>query len=99
MEQYFGICMVIIVVTICIGLLSKFMTQNIFKQMEAHKKRLSNIRWIGIAKFIITIRERYGKEIDEMCDKFNMKNTKEVFKEIDKTAEEAKVKGLDIDKI
>ena len=99
MEQYFGICMVIIVVTICIGLLSKFMTQNIFKQMEAHKKRVSDIRWSGITKFIIAIREKYGKEIDEMCDKLNMKNTKETFKKFDEVVEEAKAKGLDINKI
>lgn len=99
MEQYFGICMVIIVITVCIGLLSKFMTQNIFKQMEAHKKRVSDIRWSGIIKFIITIRERYGKEMDKMFDDLKMKNTKESFKKIDEEIEKAKAEGLDTDKI
>lgn len=99
MEQYFGICMVIIVVTICVGLLSKFMTQNIFKQMEAHKKRVSDIRWSGITKFIITIRERYGEEMDKVFDDLKMKNTKESFKKFDDLVEEAKAKGLDVDKI
>lgn len=99
MEQYFGICMVIIVVTICIGLLSKFMTQNIFKQMEAHKKRVSDIRWGEFTKFIIKIRERYGEEMDKMFDDLKMKNTKEIFKGFDETVEEAKAKGLDVDKI
>ena len=99
MEQYFGICMVIIVVTICIGLLSKFMTRNIFKQMEAHKIRVSDIRWNGITKFIIAIRERYGEEMDKMFDDFKMKNTKETFKKFDEAVEEAKAKGLDVNKI
>jgi hypothetical protein len=99
MEQYFGICMVIIVVTICVGLLSKFMTQNIFKQMEAHKKRVSDIRWSGIIKFIITIREKYGKEMDKMFDDFKLKNTKDSFKKIDELIEEAKDKGVDINNI
>ena len=99
MEQYFGICMVIIVVTVCIGLLSKFMTQNIFKQIEAHKKRVSDNRWSGIIKFIIAIRERYGEEMDKMLDALKMKNTKESFKKFDETVEKAKAEGLDTDKI
>lgn len=99
MEQYFGICMVIIVITVCIGLLSKFMTQNIFKQIEAHKKRVSDNRWSGITKFIITIREKYGKEMDNVFEELKMKNTKESFKAFDEAVEEAKAKGLDIDKI
>ena len=39
MTQYLGISMVVIVAALCVGILSTIVSENIFKQVEAHRRR------------------------------------------------------------
>ena len=97
MTQYLGISMVVIVITMCVGILSTIVTENIYKQMEAHKKRVSDIRWKSFGKFIFDVRSRYKDEIDKFIEDLKMNRTKEFMTEVDKKTEELKEKGIEID--
>jgi len=41
MTEYLGISMVVIVISMCIGILSTIVSEAIFKQIEAHRRRVT----------------------------------------------------------
>ena len=97
MTTYLGICMVVVVTTLCIAILSTIVTENVFKQIEAHKKRVSDQRWMAFGKFLITFREKYKKELDEIIEKLEMKRTKDFMETVDEKTDEIKKKGIKIE--
>lgn len=77
MQQYLGICMVVITVSLCIGILSMIVSENIWKQYEAHKDRAMEKftkRLLGalegstkyVGKYI-----EYSKEVIELDKKYS----------------------------
>lgn len=99
MTEYLGISMVVIVITMCVGILSTIVTENIFKQIEAHKKRVSDARWVSFGKFIIDMRSKYKDDIDKIIEDLKMSKTKDFMNKVDKKTEELKEKGVKIDEI
>ena len=99
MTQYLGISMVVIVITLCIGILSTIVTENVLKQFEAHRNRVADRRWAELGKFILKIRENFKDEIDKILEKSDVKATKEVMKCYDDLIDEVHKKGMDIDDI
>lgn len=92
MEMYLGICMIIITIALCIGVLSNVVLDAIYKKNEAHKKRLSNNRWAAAGKFIMWFNKYYGEEIRNMLEVAKMKNTKETMEKMDDFCNDGKHK-------
>lgn len=99
MTQYLGVCMVVIVSALCIGILSTIVTENILKQIEAHRIRVSDRRWAEFGKYLIKFRDTFKTEIDKMLEETKMNRTKDFMKMVDEKTEELKEKGIDIDNI
>lgn len=88
MNQYLGISLVIIVASLCIGILSTIVSENIFKQIEAHKKRVSDIRWKEFGKFVFKFLDNYGDKVDKVLEQAKMEKTRNSVEEIRKDIEE-----------
>lgn len=97
MTEYLGISMVVIVITLCIGILSTIVTENIFKQIEAHKKRVSDIRWKSFGKFIVEMRSKYKDDIDKFIEEMKLNRTKGTMEMVDEKIDELKEKGIKIE--
>lgn len=93
MTQYIGISMVAIVITLCIGIMSNIVTENIFKQMEKHRNRMADRRWAEVGKFVCQIRENFKEEIDKILEKTNMNHVQKVMNEYDGLIEKVHEKG------
>ena len=99
MTDYFGICMVIIVASLCVCLLSKFVYTNIFKAIEGHKKRVSDARWASFGKFLVDVRDKMGPDIDKWIDELKMKRIKEFMDKVDKASGRKPTNDYDPDDI
>ena len=99
MTQYIGISMVAIVITLCIGIMSNIVTENIFKQMEKHRNRVADRRWAEVGKFVCQIRENFKEEIDKILEKTNMNNVQKVMNEYDGLIEKVHEKGGKVEDI
>ena len=95
MTEYLGICMVVIVITLCIGILSTIVTENILKQFEAHKRRVSDRRWAQFDKYLISIRVRFKDELDKIIEAMekdkNRQKVKDLADALDKQAKDLEV--------
>ena len=104
MTQYLGISMVVIVIAMCIGILSTIVSEAIFKQIEAHRRRVTE-RKLKIAKDLIELGAKYCSEyskniksIVDDCKKAEsegMKLDKEKMEDICKAAEDAAEKAFE----
>lgn len=99
MEQYLGISLVIIVTTICIAVLSTLVTGNIFKEIEAHRRRGWDRWWAGLGKFIAKLRENYKEDIDKFLEKTNNNPAKRTMKMYDDLISKVHESGMTIDDI
>lgn len=93
MTQYIGISMVAIVITLCIGIMSSIVTENIFKQMEKHRNRVADRRWAEVGKFMCQIRENFKDEIDKMLEKTSMNSVKKAMTQYDELIDKVHEKG------
>ncbi len=99
MVEYLGISLVAVIITLCIGVLSTIVTENILKQFEAHRNRVADRRWAEVGKFIAKMRETYKDDIDKILEKSKTKGMKEVMKNYDKMIDEVHKNGMNIDDI
>ena len=99
MTEYLGISMVVIVATLCIAILSTIVTENIFKQIEAHRNRSWDRWWAGLGKFIATMREKYKDDMNKILDELKMKTAKKTMEQYDELIEKVHQQGMKVEDI
>lgn len=99
MTQYIGISMVAIVITLCIGIMSNIVTENIFKQMEKHRNRMADRRWAEVGKFVCQIRENFKDEMDKILEKTNINGAKKVMARYDEIIDKFHKEGVKVEDI
>lgn len=102
MQQYLGISLVVIVIAMCIGILATIVSEAIFKQIEAHRRRVisrklenAKILMETFAKYL----DKYGKSVKDIVEtckkadeegiKMNKEITDSIFAAASKAAKDA----------